>query len=207
MKAKTITAILAVAFGALSSRASVAVFFQPASQTVALGSIATVDIVISGVDASSQPLRAWNLEFSFDSTILMPDLASIVYNSAELGDPTSANPGSFASTLEPDPQTLNLAQTSFALPSDLASEPSSFTLATISFSTDAVGISPLDWNPAVNALSDANGLVLPLASSMDGTISVAAATAVPEARVTLLMLIAFGGIAARKLAGGVRRLA
>jgi hypothetical protein len=70
-----------------------------------------------------------------------------------------------------------------------------------------VGISPLDWNPAVNALSDANGLVLPLASSMDGTISVAAATAVPEARVTLLMLIAFGGIAARKLAGGVRRLA
>jgi hypothetical protein len=154
--------------------------FVPQNQTVLLGDVAEVHIVIDGLSLPDHPLGAWNLEFSYNPGILT-FLTPVDYNTVELGDPDGSLPGSFVSTLEPSTGVLNLDQVSFLLSSELSGQPSSFRLATVRFRATSLGVSPLIMNPSVNALSDADGFEIPV-SSLNGSIAVAA---VPEPKLAL----------------------
>jgi hypothetical protein len=125
---------------------AVLIGFQPSDQTVFLGDSVSVDLVISGFDAS-QSLGDYDLNLSFDSSIL--NLSSVIFGN-ELG--TSLQDTSNAGT-----GTLNLNELSWESATTLENDQAdSFTLATLTFDTLSLGLSKLDIS-SVFALGDQYG--------------------------------------------------
>lgn len=151
MKANKI-AIFLLLIGALlgfitiSPAEAITISFDPVSQNAALGTPASVDLIISGLgDLSAPSLSAYDLDISFVPTILS-------FNNVVYGDQL----GLSTQMITPGSGTINLAEVSWNDPSDLDTfQLGSFTLATLYFDTIGVGISPL--NVSINALGDALG--------------------------------------------------
>lgn len=162
--------------------------FAPAAQTIDNGASTSVDIVISGLGGLPAPsLAAFDIDVGFDSSIL--SATSISFGShLDLGGLGSIQFSNLAT-----PGTVHLDEVSLELPADLSStQPDSFTLATIHFTGNAVGLSPLAFQYA--AFSDENGASLLNVIAGSGSITVQAADAVPDAGSTTSMMMAAVGL-------------
>jgi hypothetical protein len=119
--------------------------FVPAAQTVLPGQLVTVDIVISGLGAGGTPsVGAFDLDVSFDATILSP--LDVTFGPF-LGDP------SFFEALTSftfSPGVVDFAEVSLLSVAALdARQSASFILATLSFDTLAMGMSPLTFSQII----------------------------------------------------------
>lgn len=145
IKKISIVAFALLAFGGLSAQAQATLIsFNPVSQSVNLGEIATVDLRVSGL--GDDILTAFDLNIGFDNSIL--DLQSFTlgtgldtFGLGSLGGATD-----FGSGL------VNVFEVSFDLDQDLKDfQPNDFVLGTFTFSTLSIGTSALDIS--VNALA------------------------------------------------------
>jgi hypothetical protein len=143
----------AVVWPATSAQAAT-LTFVPSAQTVVGAGPVTVDLFISGLGLGSPPsVGAFDLDVSFDPTILSP--TNVVFSSF-LGDPGS---GEALTTFSFVSGAVDLAALSLLLPGALdLLQPSSFRLATLSFSTLAIGTSPLTFSQIL--VADAFGAPL-----------------------------------------------
>ena len=172
---------------------AVTLSFDPGFQGVLVGDQADVDVVISGLgdDPANfyyQTISIFDLDISFDSAILG-------FNSAIFGDPglgdqldiwsAGGNPIGASVAV---PGVLNIFEVSLDIPWDLEDfQADSFTLATLTFDTLALGTSPL--NITINSLGDAWGVSLLPADLEPGSINV-----VPEPATMLLLGSGLAGL-------------
>ena len=163
--------------------------FVPSSQNVVAGKPVSVDLTISGLGDLAPPvLSTFDLDVRFNPAILE---FILIFTGSFFEEP------SFGSSLgDPmlDDETLtrvassaggvvNLFELSFLGENELDGlQRSSFTLATLTFNTLAVGVSPLTLS--VNALGDAEG------NPLVADISSGSVTAIPEP--STLLFVASG---------------
>lgn len=153
---------------------AISITFSPSTQSVGAGSILQADLTISGVNVvdRSLPLGAWDVNISFDPSILSFTSATFGTNLDVLGLGSTQNVSSLASGI------TELYEISLDTAADLASyQATSFTLVTLSFNAIGIGTSVLGIN--INALTDADGNSL-TATVEPGSATVTGATAVPE---------------------------
>jgi hypothetical protein len=173
----TVYAFLAVA---LPHLAKADIMLEPSSQTVALGTQATVDIVITGIGNPAGPpaLSGFSgLLLSYDQSILQP--ASVIFSN-RLGDPTDPSQTLLLSDLF-FPGAVELDGISFLTAAQLyaaqANPSSSFSIATIQFDTIGAGTSGLGLS--YSTLSDESGN--PLSETTHGAaVTVTSSTTAPE---------------------------
>ncbi len=164
----------------------------PSSQSVALGSPASIAINITGLGSLSAPsLGTFDLDLAFNPAIL--SLTNVAYGDPVLGDQIDLfNLGSLTATT-PGSGTVNLFELSF---DDIAGlnnlRAASFTLATLTFNTVGAGSSPLAFT--VNALGDASGDPL-TASFQKGSVTVEGTAVIPELSSFLLCAVGLAGLA------------
>jgi hypothetical protein len=171
-----IISLLLMLFSNSTSQA-VTIGFDPITQDVTLGSPAVVDLFISGLgDGTAPSLSTFDLDVSFDPKIL-------TFTNYVLGPYLGNLSGGEAWDLswgETTPGLVNIAELSLLFDWELdALQPSSFTLASLTFDTLALGTSPLGLT--VNALGDAYGDPLS-ANIQSGSVNV-----VPEPSTLLLV--------------------
>jgi len=150
------------------------------TQDVPLGSPATVDLVISGLGNYTSPsLGVFDLDILYDPTILSFSSYTL---GPYLGEAWDLSWG------EVMPGDVNLAELSLLLPDELNSlQPSSFTLASLTFDTLSLGTSNLELS--IYALGDEWGDPFPLIATESGNVNV---TSVPEPATLTYLLIASG---------------
>jgi hypothetical protein len=143
--------------------------FAPLSQDVLLGNTANVKLVISGLgDMTAPSLSTFDLDVTFNPSIL--SFNSVSYGDSVLGDQLDLLGLGTLTTTTPGTGILNLMELSFDDPDTLNNlQAGSFTLATLTFDTIALGSSPLGLS--INALGDAWGDPL-YASAAEGGINV-----------------------------------
>ena len=154
-----------VVFFSISALA-ITIGFEPVSQIVPVGEPVSVDLVISGLGDHSEPsLGAFDLDIHFDPTILAFDDAT--FGDPDLGDQVDMSgdaalfdfligPGLYLGAFVISPGVLDIFEVSVDSASDLNSnQAGSFTLATLTFDTLAVGTSSLDIT--IDSLGDAYG--------------------------------------------------
>lgn len=184
-----IVASLMLVFFSTSTQA-ISIGFDPVSQVVQVGTPASVGLVISGLgDGIAPSLSTFDVDVSFDPTILI--FSSIIFGDPVLGDqvdlsglidfdPTGLDKGLWWDYNDSLPGIVNFFEISLDWPWDLdAFQAGSFTLATLTFDTLAVGTSSLDIG--INALGDAWGDPV-IADVQSSSIS-----AVPEPATLLLL--------------------
>ncbi len=170
----------------VTSAQAITLSFDPVNQTVNLGDPVTVNLNISGLgDFTAPSLGTFDLDVSYDSSLL--SFSSVSFG-PYLGDLSLGEAiASFDASL---PGTVNLFELSlleadgvtciFCIPPFLDDiQPSSFTLATLTFDTIDLGTSALGMS--INALGDGFGLPL------DATVQSGSVTAVPEPASLLLL--------------------
>jgi len=149
---KLLAGILAASV-VLPATAAITLSISPASQTVGLGSMATYNLNISGLDNSSDytgpQLGAFGVQLDFD-----PAIAS--FQSVTYGTGLGAGDYQWTDTAVAGQLWLSDAATA----ASLAGQPSSFTLATFTFQGVALGTTPLTIDLAASSLGDANALSL-----------------------------------------------
>lgn len=154
--------------------------FDPAAQSVDLGSSVNVGLVISGLGDSTAPsLGAFDLDIHFDP-------GRLSFSSATFGDPVLGDRldvlglgGNSTVAGITSPGVLNVFEVSLDSPADLVSlQEDRFTLATLTFSAIGAGNSALGIS--INSLSDENAVEL-TAEVSTGSVTVAqTAVAIPE---------------------------
>ena len=156
-----------------TSNSSAAVVLSIGSETVNADGIATVALDISGLTKGTTALGAYDISVNFNPSVV--NFSSVAYGDPGLGDQLDLGFGTFTST-NPGNGTTELIELSFAPASALiTSQPTSFTLATLTFNALATGTSSLTL--FANALSDQNGATIS-ATLQNGAITVGA-TPVP----------------------------
>ena len=179
LKSLTTTALL------LSSSLSAAVELSilPSAVTVQQGNSVSVDLVASDLGSFSAPsLGAFLVEIAFDDAIL--DFDSLVYGGF-LGNPSNPLETSIVTTTGVG--FVSLDEFSFLFDFELdALQPDSFTLATLTFSGQAVGASALSIGTV--DLSDAVGNTLTPTALNAGSIQVTSANEVPVPATATLIL-------------------
>lgn len=181
---KRLAIILAAAvsaFGLASPAGAISIGLQPNASIISVGGNASVDIVISGLGAFSAPsLGAFSMELAYDPAIVTP-------NSALFG--SFLDLGNFGSVQVFDLTSsglIKLDEISLETPADLnASQPGTFTLATLGFTGVAPGVSPITFT--LVDLSDESGSSLN-ANAANGSITVTGAS-VPDVTSTLGLLL------------------
>jgi hypothetical protein len=139
------------------------------SETISTGGVATVDLNISGLSPGSSALGTFDVNVGFNSSIL--NFASATYGDPVLGDLLNNN-GLAINTTTPGSGTTELFELSLDDPGTLlAAQPSSFTIAQLTFDGVSSGTSALSLS--INAIGDQNGNSLNTTLS-DGSISVKA---------------------------------
>lgn len=172
-------------FMATSSQA-IKLDVEPTSLTVPVGSSADVALVISGLgDGVAPSLGTFDLDISFDPAIL--GLSTVTFGNQldilGLGSIQSVTPGV---------GTVNLVELSLDLPDDLNTyQADSFTLATLTFGTLAIGTSPLEFIEAI--LGDENGDPLILDGGIENG-SITATAPIPEPATLLLFASGLTGM-------------
>lgn len=132
----------------------------PSSQSLSVGSLFNVDLVVSELATGSAPsLGAFDLYFNFNPANL--SFVSASFGDATLGDQLDlAHLGSLTATT-PESNRVQLFELSFDSVNDLNNlQADTFRLATLSFIGLSQGSSPLAVT--LNAVSDANGDALDL---------------------------------------------
>lgn len=155
--------------------ADIILSLQPPSQSVTQGPQLTVDLDIVGV-AHPPSLATFDVKVAFDPTILSFD--TFVFGDPVRGDqldPTGR--GNTITVITPGVGTTELFELSLDSSSTLNSlQASGFTLGRLTFSTIALGTSPL--NLTINSLGDADGNAL-TAILQNGSAAITSST-VPE---------------------------
>ncbi len=115
----------------------------PSSQTVGLGSLVDVGIRASGLGGSAPPLIHFDLNVTFDPTIL--DFTSATFGDPVLGDQLDlGNPdGNPMSTTVLGDGRVNVSESSWDSPALNSSQAGAFILATLRFEAVGLGTSPL----------------------------------------------------------------
>ncbi len=179
-------------WGAPSS--AVVIDFVPSDQTVALGTDAFVDLVISGLgDFTAPSLGAFDLDVTYDAAILSPQSVNFT---PRLGDGTL---GQSIEGLDVSiPGLIDFFIVSLLSQQELEIlQPESFVLATFSFQAIAPGTSPLVLTQVL--LGDALGADL-VASAGSGRITVTGSgSGVPEPAPAGLLFAAVLGLATLRL--------
>ncbi len=186
---KSIAAALCAAWALLATSESHAILieFVPDSQSVTLGSTADVELVVSGLDDfSADSLSVFDIDVSFDPALL--DFTAVAFGDPVLGDRLDLfGLGSFTDVI-PGVGTVNLFELSFDLPGDLDTlQAGSFTLATLTFDTLALGTSAL--LVSINALGDSFGFPL------FADVSAGSITSVPEPSALALFWVGLAALA------------
>jgi hypothetical protein len=117
------------------------VAIDPPSQTVEVGQPVTVDLLITGLDATGVQdiVSAFDLDVRYDPAIL--ELTGVTFGPG-LSTGTVASLQDYAST----PGVIDLAEVSFLTDAELAAtQPGSFILATLAFTARAKGTSALTF--------------------------------------------------------------
>jgi hypothetical protein len=177
---------LALALGSASSEA-ITLSINPPSQTVSFGGTTGFDVVIFGLgDGVAPSLGVYDIDVTFNPSILSFSTTAFSTGLDVLGL------GSIQSAT-PSVGTVNLFELSLDTVDDLNTlQTDTFTLATLSFNTLAVGISPIGIT--VIALGDADGNSLE-AEVAGGSVTVSGqATQVPEPASAALLVVGLVGL-------------
>jgi len=185
--------LVVVVFFSLSAFAAT-IGFEPVSQTVPVGESVSVDLVISGLgDGESPSLGGFDLFIEYDPAILA--LSDVSFGDPTLGDQLDVSGwGSLYDYSSYSSDVEYLFGLSYNLAEDLINlQAPSFVLATLTFDTLSVGISPLeivDPDPPFFAsrLADENGNCLSF-DSQSGNIS-----AVPVPTTLILLGSGLSGV-------------
>lgn len=193
-KMKTLPKILvgiAALAASLQARANIIVALTPDSQTVNTGDHGSLDLVVSGLgDHTSPSLGAFLFDFSYDPAVISVDSISFgshlglgLLGSLQIADISS-------------PGNIHLDEISLESASDLqASQPSSFTLATLGFRGLAPGTSSVDFT--FGSLADESGQISLEFLSQPATITVADQALIPDTGPTAALLcLAVAGLLA-----------
>jgi hypothetical protein len=191
-KMRLFTPLLAALWALVGSSPAAAaiISFVPDAQSVALGSQAHVNVVVSDLGDGGPPsLGSYDVDFSYDATIL--DAASVSFD-IFLGGPGGSFPLSDLTT----PGAVALSETSFLSEAELdALQSDSFRIAEIWFDTLDVGISDLTFT--LTDLFDATLTAdpIPVTQVVDGSIEV---TAAPEPGSVALLSTSLGFLTWRR---------
>lgn len=158
--------------------------FDPSDQTVVLGIPVTVDVIIGGLGTSGDIVSAFDLDVTYDPTILT---ATDVSFGLLLG-----NPVLFESLTAFDlstPGVVDFAELSFLLDFELVGiQPDTFVLASLAFSTIGAGTSNLGF--VLNDFNDIKGFnaeILNLSNVGNGSVTVMSEAPIPEPSTLLLL--------------------
>lgn len=176
----------------VSSAQAISLGFSPVSQTVIIGQPAQIALKISDLVANSAPsLGSFDLKINFDPSILS-------FNSVSFGDPILGDQldleglGSTSGFSSLSNSIVNVFEVSVDQPNTLnLLQADSFILATLTFNSLGIGISPLTISNII--LGDADGAPLTAALG-DGSIIVIpqSSTSVPEPSSLLMYVSLFG---------------
>ena len=123
---------------------AISIGFQPVFQPVNLTDTFEVDVVISGLSSAQEIVSAFDLAVTYDPGIIN---ATAVTFGTRLGDLSALEADS---GFTPGAGRIEFFESSFISDADLlSSQPDSFILATLSFSTLAAGTTPLLFDPIV----------------------------------------------------------
>jgi hypothetical protein len=185
MKSLLLAVCLVVA--PLAAEAAPILSFAPSAQSVTLGSLASVDVVISGLE-QGETIGAFDFILYWDSSIL--SLSSTSFGSA-LGGSTIDDvvPGggggvgsvNAASVSLEDPATLLLLQSG-----------GSFTAFTAVFNTLAVGTTSLTFGPSPFVFSDGEGLDIAGVTGGVGSVTVTDGELAPVPEPGTMLMMASG---------------
>lgn len=193
MKRLTLRLLAAVVFvigAGISEAKAVSLSFQLSSSSATVGDTVTLSAVIGGLgDFTSPSLGVFDFNIDFDPSLVALTASPITFSTL-LGDEGSGESltGFSAST-----GSVNLFALSFLTASELtALQPSSFTLATLSFKAMASGVNPFTFSSVVLGDGVGDPLSTTLGSSVltVNSISPPPPSEVPEP--ATLFLLGFG---------------
>jgi len=183
-------ALVLLVIGATQASAAT-IGFDPPAQTVDLGTVATVDIVVS--DLGGEIVSAYDLDILYDSSIV--SATGVVFTSA-LGDELFFE--TLNSSILSAPGVVDFAQLSL-LPDDELfglQGGDSLTVASIVFETVGVGVTDLEFVlDDVNDIKGRLGAILPIDASR-GQIRVEGGATQPIPEPSAAMLFFVGGVIA-----------
>ncbi|MCB1742511.1 MAG: hypothetical protein KDK91_19205 [Gammaproteobacteria bacterium] len=166
---------------------------SPAAGTVQVGAPAVVELNISGLgDFAPDSLGAFLVEIEFDPAVLDIDVSDVMYGSL-LGD---TDPSAFETDIVTTVEAgrVSLSAASLLLDFELdALQPSSFTLATLTFATLANGTSALSFGTV-----DLSNAMFPASTLALDSVLTASVTAVPLPAAWLLFLTGLAVLSARR---------
>ena len=167
----------------------------PDSQTVQVGDAFNLDVVVSGLSSANEIVSAYDLDISYDTSILN---ATAVSFGSYLDSPLYP---SIQDSVLTNPGTVNIAELSFLFDDELAlQQTDSFTLATLSFDALMAGVSAIAFvaDPVYGIdVKGRNAQILPLGVN-NATVTVNSIINVPEPNTLALMLIALVGLSIRQ---------
>jgi hypothetical protein len=188
-----ITGIAVISFGSRAV-AAVSLTLEPSPQSINVGDPASMDLVVSGLGNLSPPsLGGFDFDLTFNASVLAA-------NPIVFGNKLNTVPGFGFFTIDNVVGQLHLDEVSLETAAFLnANQPGSFTLATLSFTGLAPGISSVAF--ALASLSDEQGQSLTAFSTTSGSIEVTRRTGIPDvgSSGSLLLLGFVSVLALRKL--------
>jgi hypothetical protein len=192
-----LSAALLLSVGLVPAADAFTLSVVPQSSTVNVGGTVSVAVVASDLVGAAQTLGDYDLNLSFDSSVL--SFSSIVFGT---GLSVTGVPSLVQDYLT-GTGVVNPFESSFESVADLETlQPDAFTLFTITFNALGAGTSALSLG--VNALGNASGAALSYDALNSGSISVAGAPAVPVPAGVWLLLSGVAGVGSflRRRRGG-----
>ena len=167
----------------LAAHADPILSFDPTSQSVSLGSLASVDVVISGLE-QGQSLGAFDFTFLWDSSVV--SLNSTSFSGALGSDLNRIN------VVVPGVGSVNAASVSLEDPATLLALQSGgpFTVFTAVFNTLSVGTTSLTFANSPFVFADGEGVDIAGVTASGGRITVTdGVVTVPDTGSTMLMML------------------